>query len=46
MKTTLIKATRWIVLGSEENPLPKDEQRMLILIGVIFGMMMALSFYR
>jgi hypothetical protein len=46
MKTKFIKATRWIVFGSEENPLPKEEQRLLILIGAIFGMMMALSFYR
>jgi hypothetical protein len=46
MKTTLIKATRWIVFGNEENPLPKGEQGLLLFIGAVVGTMAALSFLR
>ncbi len=44
MKTTFIKAIRWIVFGNEENPLPQPEQRLLLLIGAIFGAITAFSF--
>lgn len=46
MTTNINKALRWIVFGNEENPLPKSEQRLLILIGVIVTFIMTVSFYR
>ncbi len=42
--TNINKALRWIVFGNEENPLPKSEQRTLLLVGAVFGAIMAFSF--
>lgn len=46
MKATLMKTTRWILFGNEENPLPKAEQRLLLLMGAILGAIAAFSFLR